>query len=54
MTTNARLLRRQAIRLWYGNRTLARKWLASVEFLRAQGGGWVLDGAVGWRQRGRV
>jgi hypothetical protein len=52
---NERLLRRHALRLWNGNRSLARRWLASVQFLRTpQGGGWILDGAPSWRVRGKV
>jgi len=53
MTSNTNLLRRHAIRLWNGNRTLARRWLKSVQFLRTEGSGWILDGAPGWRVRGR-
>ena len=54
MNNNTRLLRRHAIRLWRGNRVLARRWLQSVHFLRTDGGGWILDGAPGWRVRGNV
>ncbi len=46
-----RALRRRALELWRGNRRLARKWLASIHFLRTQGSGWILDGAPGWRTR---
>jgi hypothetical protein len=52
--TNDRLLRRHALRIWNGNRRLARRWIASVQFLRTQGSGWILDGAPGWRVRGKV
>jgi hypothetical protein len=54
-TAKPESLSRRALRLWQGNRALARKWMASVQFLRSeQASGWILDGARGWRTRGKV
>ena len=51
MTSHCRLYqRRDALKMWKGNRRLARKWLHAVSTLRS-GNGWILDGAPGWRDR---
>ena len=50
----SRLLTRRAIRLWRGNRRLAREWLRAVGVVRATKGGWILDGGTPWRVRGSV